>query len=487
MNAALFLARISGEVATKSRRTRSRFQRRLQQNLADALRGTGARISDLWGRIAIEAPGGSSALPALSRVFGLASVSEVEGTCEPALERLVETGDRLYGERVGSRRFAVRARVPRGLPFDSRTVNCELGTALVRRGGHVHLDAPEIVVRVEVDGARACFYTERVAGPSWLPLGTEGQAVALLSGGYDSAVAAWMMLRRGLELEYVFCNLGGEGYERSVLRVAKLLADGWSYGYRPRLHVVDMEELVREIRWHARESFQQVVLKRVMYRLAERVARELDAQAIVTGEAVGQVSSQTAANLRAIDGCTGFPVFRPLIGFNKEEIIARSREIGTYDLSRDVREYCALVERRPVVAATPERAQAEESRLDPTLLDRAVAARRVHDLRALALADICVPRVTISRVPPGAVVIDTRPGGLFGVWHYPGAEHRDFEELAGGFSALDRRRVYVLVCDLGLRTADLAERMQRAGLEAYSFAGGARELRRYADSASAPA
>ena len=147
-------------------------------------------------------------------------------------------------------------------------------------------------------------------------------AVALLSGGFDSAVSSWLMLKRGVEIEYVFCNLAGESYERSVVQVAKVLADDWSYGTRPRLHAIDFGPVLDELRTHSQPKYWQLVLKRLMYRAAEAVAREVRSAAIVTGEALGQVSSQTLANLAAIDPATGLVVFRPLLGFDKSEIIA---------------------------------------------------------------------------------------------------------------------------------------------------------------------
>ena len=141
------------------------------------------------------------------------------------------------------------------------------------------------------------------------PMGASGQHRLT-----SSAVAAWLMLKRGVEMDYVFCNLAGQAYERSVVQVAKVLADRWSYGTRPRLHVVDFGAPLDELRSKARESYWQVVLKRLMYRAANLVARERKAEAIITGEAVGQVSSQTLTNLRAIEPASDLPVFRPLLG-----------------------------------------------------------------------------------------------------------------------------------------------------------------------------
>ncbi|UCC75145.1 MAG: tRNA 4-thiouridine(8) synthase ThiI [Gemmatimonadota bacterium] len=477
----LILIRPSGELATKSRHTRRRFQRRLVAALEDALASGGVayEVHDDWGRLFVEASS-RAALDVLPRVYGIASLSEIEATAEPKLESIIEVGERIYADRVKGGTFAVRAKRSGSHSFSSRDINYELGAAL-NRYAEVDLDDPDVTVGVELRESTAYFFSSQIPGAGGLPAGVEGPAVALVSGGYDSAVAAWMMLKRGVALDYVFCNLAGGAYERAVLAVVKLLADEWSYGLRPKIHIVDFELPVLQLKARVRESFWQVILKRLMYRAGDLIARESGAHAIVTGESVGQVSSQTLANLGAIDPSSETPVLRPLVGFDKAEIINRSRQIGTYPLSEKVREYCALTEMRPVTDATPEEAAAEEARLDLSVLDAAVGGRRVLDLRELDASELVMPYLYTSEIPADAVVIDTRSQVQFEPWHYPGAAHHDFWALFRDLEALDRERTYVLYCELGLKTAQLAEKLQRAGFEAYSFKGGARALRAYAE------
>jgi thiamine biosynthesis protein ThiI len=474
------LIRPSGELATKSKQTRRKFERRLIHNLDDALAtsGVAGRIRRDWGRMYAETDA-AEALGVIRRVFGIASASLVEASAEPRLDSIIDVGTQQYTERVRGKTFAVRARRSGRHDFSSKDINYGLGAAL-NRYAEVDLDEPDVTVGVEVRDETAYFYSEQLAGAGGLPLGTEGRAVALISGGYDSAVAAWMMLKRGVELDYVFCNLAGSAYERAVVGVAKLLADEWSYGTQPRIHIVDFEAPVRHLKERARESFWQVILKRLMYRVGEKIARETAAEAIITGESVGQVSSQTLTNLCAIDGCVRIPVFRPLLGFDKAEIIDRSRLIGSYALSEKVREYCALTERKPVTDAAPEEADAEEANLDLTVLDSAAADRRTVHLRELDASELVMPYLYASEVPLDAVVIDARTPTQHETWHYPGAVRRDFWDIMQSFKLLERDRVYVLYCEFGLKTAQLAEKMQSAGYEAYSFKGGVKAIREYA-------
>lgn len=476
----LALVRIAPEVATKARRTRQRFLRRLADNIRDALTSAGmeTRIDSRWSRLLVTASD-RSAPQRIASVFGVSSVSEVEARLPADLDEIVRVGASLYRERVRGRAYAVTARREGRHPFSSRDIKVALGAAL-NTVGTVDLDRPEVTVSVEVRDGEAFLYSGRVNGVGGLPLGVQGKAVCLLSGGFDSAVAAWRMLKRGLSLEYVFCNVAGDAYERSVLTVAKILADAWSYGDAPNVHVVDFAKPVAELRRSVQPRYWQVVLKRLMYRAAQGVAKEIGAEAIVTGESLGQVSSQTLGNLHAIDGVAELPVFRPLVGFDKSEIIAQAERIGTAAISAHIREYCAILPDRPVTHASPRAAESEESQIDLSVVAQAVAERKVIDLRSLQSARLVRDYVFASEVPDGAVVVDCREPHHYRAWHYPAAQRRDIDELGRRFQELDKTSTYILYCTYGIQTAYLAELMQRRGFEAYSFRGGARELMAYA-------
>lgn len=476
-----FLVGISPDVTTKSSRTRIRFQARLVRNIREALDRAGheGRVDDRWGRLLIESPD-PGAKDRIAAVFGVHSVMQVEARVPADLDAIVRAGEATFSSRVRDRAFAVRARRAGEYPFRSRDIEVALGAALDRYG-HVDLDHPDVTVRVEVRDGEAFMSCARTAGVGGLPLGVEGRAVALLSGGYDSPVASWMMLRRGISLDYVFCNLAGDAYERSVVSVAKVLADLWSFGDRPRLHVIDFAEPLDALRAASEERYWQVLLKRLMYRAAAAVAAPSRAQAIVTGESVGQVSSQTLANLRAIeDGCP-LPVLRPVLGLDKLEIMRRAQDVGTAVLSAQIQEYCQLGRARPVTSTTPELLARQEARLDQSSLHAAIASRKVLDLRRLDEADLSAPYLFVDVIPDGAVVLDCRSEAEYETWHYPGSERREPTELAARFRRLDKTRAYVLYCGVGVQSAHVAELMQQGGYEAYSFKGGVPRLRRYAE------
>jgi thiamine biosynthesis protein ThiI len=191
-------------------------------------------------------------------------------------------------------------------------------------------------------------------------------------------------------------------------------------------------------------------------------------------------------NLRAIEPAAALPVFRPLIGFDKEEIIAKAKWVGTAALSEQVREYCAIAPGRPVTAASPERTAVEESAMDVGVVDVAVNARRTFDLRALSPSDLVAPYLFTSAIPDDAIIFDCRPLAQYRSWHFPRAVHRDEWDLLRAIGALDRDRTYVLYCAHGIQTAYIAEKMQRIGIEAHSFRGGLRGILEYARERGAP-
>jgi thiamine biosynthesis protein ThiI len=242
----------------------------------------------------------------------------------------------------------------------------------------------------------------------------------------------------------------------------------------------------REIQSRVKTRYWQVVLKRMMIRAAERIAMRLNASAIVTGEAIGQVSSQTLQNLSVISEGAAFPILRPLIGNNKEEIIAESKIVGTHDLSAKVGEYCAIVPKRPATHAVLRVIEREEARLDPAVLEAALANRSEFLLSEVDLEAFAAEDLVAREIEPGATVIDLRSKDAFDTWHYPEALYLDFAQAIRAYPSFDAKQRYVLYCEYGLKSAHLADLMRREGLDARHIAGGQREARRWAEATEAP-
>lgn len=487
--AELVLLRFSGDISTKARATRHQFVRRLLHNLRDAIASQGLtpRVRLSHNRIFVELPPATNP-GMLTQVFGIQSISLVEERVPAELDAIVARGEALFRERVRGKRFAVRTRRVGNrseVPLSPGDVDRQLGTALLPGSAGVDLGDPEVRVRIELMKGEALLLRDHVPAQGGLPLGVEGRALALLSGGFDSAVAAWQLLRRGVSLDYVFCNLGGDTHRLGVLRVAKLMAECWHHGERPHLHSIDFGPVVAELRARTSRRYWQVLLKRLMLRAADHVAQDRRVAALVTGEAVGQVSSQTLQNLSVISRATELMILRPVIGANKDEIIRSAEHIGTFELSKVVDEYCNLAARRPATAASLEAVLAEEARMDLSVVDRAAAGRTVFDLRELDESGLSIPEIEATRVPADAVVVDLRPRAQYETWHHPEAVRLGFSHALEAWPSFDRGRSYLLYCDFGLLSAHLAEMMRKAGFRAFHFKGGTRALREQLKSASA--
>ncbi len=480
----LAIVRFSGEIGTKARATRSQFVQRLLGNLRSALKAENIepRIRDSHNRIFVELPDASCAA-LLTRIFGIQSISLAEQRKAKNLADVVDAGAELFADRVAGKRFAVRARrvgERSKIALRPSDVERELGARLLTGSAGVDLSHPEQTAYVELIDQDAYFFSEQLACEGGMPLGTGGSAIALMSGGFDSAVAAWQLLRRGVRVDYAFCNLGGEAHQQGVLRVAKVLADQWSYGDRPRLHAIDFNAVADELRARTQARYWQVLLKRMMVRAAAIVLRDRHASAIVTGDAVGQVSSQTLPNLAVISRATSETILRPLIGSNKGEIIDAARRIGTYDLSKLVGEYCAMVPTRPSTAATLDAIEAEEAKLDLAIVASATASRTVIQLRELDVESLAIPDLELDRIPEGATLIDLRSKPEYQGWHWPGALQLDFAHALETYASFDRGQTYVLYCEIGLKSAHLAEFMRKQGLRAFHIRGGSQALQKTA-------
>lgn len=478
----LALVRIASEINMKSGRVKARFLRALIRNMKAGFRGieAEAEFQERWSRIFVSYTD-PAALGVLTRTFGVGSVSPIEYECSTDFAALDEMVLR-YVEVVRGKSFRVKVKRAGVEGFTSQELEQRLGAILHPHASHVDLKNPEVTIGVEVRPEGAFFYSKKIPGPGGLPLGVEGRALCLISGGFDSPVAAWLLMKRGVAVDFLFCNLSGDAYERSVLAVTNALVRQWSHGYRPRLFVSDFNPVADALKTHVKPSFVQVVLKRAMYRVANLVANRLgDCPALITGEAMGQVSSQTLHNLAAIEGASERIVLRPLIGMDKEEIIERTRRIGTYVFSAGIKEICALVPKNNVVACNRETIQREENKLPEGIWTEATKSCRMWDVLATPDEEMVTEHLFTDEIPVGARILDCRPEHYYTAWHYPQAERWNMEDVLVHYRHWNRDVPYVMYCPTGLQTAVAAELMQKAGFTAHSFRGGTRALIRYSE------
>ncbi len=375
------------EVALK-RGNRPAFVSQLVENIAVALRGTGVkRVRSGDGRIIIHLRTEADWREIERRlrwVCGVANYS-LALRSERNIDEIIETAVAL-AQQGPFASFAVRTR--RGdktFPLSSPEINQMVGAAIQAAGGaRVDLDNPERVIHIEVVRDEAFISADRIAGVGGLPVGSSGTVLALLSGGIDSPVAAWRLMRRGCRVDFVHFH-GAPYQDRSsrdkVIELARLLT---RYQLRSRLHLVAFGEIQRQIVASVQRPFRVVLYRRMMMRIAEAIALRSGAEALVSGESLGQVASQTLTNLATVGAATALPLLRPLVGMDKQEISDQARKLDTYEISILPDEDCCqlFMPRHPGTRVRIESALAAEALFDvPALVQQALEAVEVEDFR----------------------------------------------------------------------------------------------------------
>jgi thiamine biosynthesis protein ThiI len=324
------------ELALKGK-NRPWFLARLVRNLREALSDLDVRsVRALMGRIeVIVGPGASRDVVSarVRRTFGVANFSYAGRTSldldAVSTAILDDLGDRTCSSfRVSARRADKR------FPMTSPQIEREVGGRIKQaRGWHVNLDEPDLTVHVELLTDQAFYYFGKERGPGGLPTGTAGRVVCLLSGGIDSPVAAHRMMKRGCAVTFVHFHsypILSRASQEKARELVRLLT---TWQHRSRLYLVAFGEIQQQVVLSVPGPMRVVIYRRLMMRIAERIAIERRAQALVTGDVVGQVASQTLENLSVIGSVVTLPVFRPLIGMDKDEITAEATKIGSYPIS----------------------------------------------------------------------------------------------------------------------------------------------------------
>ena len=376
------------EIGLKGR-NRPGFERALRDNLTRAVAGRAGRVRMVPGRVEVRDPG-PDALEAVLRVFGVANAAPARvapATLDDIIAKGVEVaaeGDRAEPFET----FAVRARKARtGLATTSQQINEALGEA-IRLGlnKRVSLSHPDVTVRVEVLENHAYVSCRKYAGPGGLPVGTAGAVVSLLSAGIDSPVATWRLMKRGADPIAVHFHAQPYTDRTSEQKVGRIIEELARWGYRRPWWSVPMGDEQREITLNADSSLRVLLYRRLMLRIAEAIAAREGALAVVTGESLGQVASQTLENLGAVGSVATLSLLRPLVGTDKVEIVDEARAIGTYDISAEAhQDCCTLFE--PREPAT----RSSSAQLD--------AAEAAYDVDAMVKA--CLDAATVREVEVG--------------------------------------------------------------------------------------
>jgi len=379
-----------GELSLKGK-NRPQFENRLIENIHQSLRPfSGVSVDKLQARVIVRLNGADpyAVIERLREVFGIASLSPAV-SCDKDLSQIKSTAaDLLAARQKQSGTFKVETnRADKQFPVPSQEVRREVGAHLLSSfDGLLKVDVhqPQTVVRIDIRQEEVLISCENFPGAGGLPVGTGGRVLLMLSGGIDSPVAGWMMLKRGVEIEAIHFYSPPFTSERAKQKVIDLARILTRYGGEIKLHVIPFTAIQTKIREHCPEHLTITIMRRMMMRISERVAGEHNALAIATGESLGQVASQTLESMNTINQVATIPVLRPLVALDKVEIVKIAERIGTYETSIQPYDDCCtiFVPKSPAIKPSVAGALRAEQRFDgwEALINQAVAEREVLTL-----------------------------------------------------------------------------------------------------------
>ena len=340
----------NGEIALKGL-NRASFEAVLIKNIKHALYGLGEiRVQRAQSTITVEPVAEEydmdEAKDRLRRVFGIAAFS-CAGVVPKELDAILQQAPvYLRPELTAAKTFKVNAkRADKRFAYTSPEICAKTGEALLQAYPHLRVDVhhPDVTVTVEIRDFGAYIHADQLPGAGGMPVGTGGKAAVLISGGIDSPVAAYMMAKRGIRLTAIHFASPPYTSQRAELKVRQLLGEVAKYAGPIRFAIVPFTEMQEQIARQCPEDLTTLIMRRYMMKIASRLAKQQECEALITGESIGQVASQTMKALAVTEDAAELPVFRPLIGMDKQEIIQVSRKIGTFEISIQPFEDCCTV------------------------------------------------------------------------------------------------------------------------------------------------
>ena len=458
-----FIIKLFPEIMIKSDSVRKRFIKILTSNIRNVLLRETENVAvirnwdfiEVRAKVAEEAP---MVLDLLQRTPGIHHILEVEEYPFETMHDIFEQTLAQVRPQLEGKTFCVRVRRKGKHEFRSLDVERYVGGGLNQHieSARVKLTQPDVTIRIDIEHDKMLLVKARHEGLGGYPIGTQEDVLSLISGGFDSGVASYMLIRSGSRVHYCFFNLGGAAHEIGVKQMAYHIWSRYSTSHKVRFVAINFENVVGEILEKVDNGQMGVVLKRMMVRAASKVAQRFDIQAIVTGEALGQVSSQTLTNLRLIDKAADTLVLRPLITHDKEQIIAMAKTIGTDDIAKSMPEFCGVISKNPTVKAIESRILEEEGHFNFDVLEEAVQQAQYLDIREIAQqTEQEVTSVeTTSELGENDVILDIRspeeteelPFTLEGVT----VKVLPFYKLSSQFGSLDQSKQYLLYCQRGV-------------------------------------
>jgi len=471
-----FIIKLFPEIMIKSESVRKRFVKILTSNIRNVLTKYDDTVAVIkhWDYIEVRSKIDANLpmlIEQLQRIPGIHHFLQVEEKPFANLHEIFEQTLSDVASQLENKTFCVRVKRKGKHEFNSLEAERYIGGGLNQHiaSAKVQLKNPDVTVRIEIEDDKMMLVRARYEGIGGYPIGTQEDVLSLISGGFDSGVSSYMLLRRGSRVHYCFFNLGGAAHEIGVKQMAYHIWQRYGSSHKVRFVAINFEGVVGEILENVDNGQMGVVLKRMMVRAASKIAQRFDIQAIVTGEALGQVSSQTLTNLRLIDEAAEVLVLRPLITHDKEQIIAMAKHIGTDDIAKSMPEFCGVISKNPTVKAIKAKIEQEEGNFNFAVLESAVENAQYLDIRQIAeqTEKDVVSVNAVSVLGENDVIIDIRsPEEIdenpLHIENQP-MILLPFYKLSSQFAELDQSKNYVLYCERGVMSKLQALYLKESG------------------------
>ena len=478
-----YIIKFFPEIIVKSKSVRQEMSKVLQRNIRNVLNRSAVKvkIQDCWDKLVVRLDETDGPCPRssrevaemLCRIPGIHNVMETEEYEYSSMHDIYEKTAAVYGPQIAGKTFCVRVKRKGKQEFRSIDVEKYVGGGLNQNfpSAGVKLKDPDMVITLEIDNDRLFLITGIYEGLGGYPLSTQEEVLSLISGGFDSGVSSYMFIRRGCRVHYLFFNMGGNAHEIGVKQESYYIWDKFASSHKVRFISVPFEKMVGEILTKTDHSVRGVILKRMMMRIASIIAKKLKAGALVTGESLGQVSSQTLTNLSVIDRVTDTLILRPLIVTDKQDIIDKARDIGTIHFAETMPEYCGVISDRPTVKADVAFVEAEESKIDMSLIEELAEASVWMDIRDIPedTKEMIGGDVEITDyAASNEVVVDIRAQDEIDAKPLVTDKPHltiPFFKISSEFANLDQTKTYLLYCEKGVMSKMQAMYLKDQGFQ----------------------